>query len=200
MKIVNIAAYRFAPLTDLRALRARLLALCKGWELKGTILLSVEGINLFVAGKTESIENLLTELRSLPGLADLTPKYSETEHQPFTRMLVRLKKEIIAFGVPGIEPAKRTSPKLKAQELLSATRKGIASCAGELERDYISELEAVLKLVESALATESPSTGAGEVKQLQSACARLDEITKPLADLLMDRALEAMLRKRGAIS
>ncbi|MGC3958848.1 MAG: hypothetical protein QM813_13195 [Verrucomicrobiota bacterium] len=48
--IVNIAAYKFASLTELRSLRARLLALCRGWELKGTILLSVEGINLFVAG------------------------------------------------------------------------------------------------------------------------------------------------------
>ncbi len=116
-KIVNIAAYKFVSLSDLRSLRTRLLALCKSRELKGTILLSVEGINLFVAGTAENIEKLLAELRSIPGLADLTPKYSETDHQPFTRMLVRLKKEIIAFGVPGIDPAKRTSPKLKPQEL-----------------------------------------------------------------------------------
>src|SRR6186713_2294912 len=115
--IVNIAAYKFVALPELRSLRARLLALCKGWELKGTILLSVEGINLFVAGQREKIDLLLAELRGLPGLEDLQPKLSETEHQPFTRMLVRLKKEIIAFGVPGIEPAKRTSPKLKAAQL-----------------------------------------------------------------------------------
>ena len=50
-KIVNIAAYKFVPLTELRPLRTRLLALCKSWELKGTILLSAEGINLFVAGE-----------------------------------------------------------------------------------------------------------------------------------------------------
>src|SRR5579863_8186502 len=98
-KISNIAAYKFVVLPELRALRARLLALCRGWELKGTILLSAEGINLFVAGTAESIEKLLVELRSIPGLEDLTPKVSVTEHQPFTRMLVRLKKEIIAFGV-----------------------------------------------------------------------------------------------------
>jgi hypothetical protein len=54
--------------------------------------------------------------------------------------------------------------------------------------------------VEGALATESISTGSGDLKQLQSACAKLDEVTKPLADLLMDKAMEAMLRKRGAIS
>jgi UPF0176 protein len=56
-------------------------------------------------------------LRGWPGLEDLQPKVSETEHQPFRRMLVRLKKEIIAFGVDGIDPARRTSPKLSAREL-----------------------------------------------------------------------------------
>jgi UPF0176 protein len=135
-KIVNIAAYKFASLTDLRSLRARLLALCKGWELKGTILLSVEGINLFVAGRADSIEKLLTELRGLPGLADLAPKYSETEHQPFTRMLVRLKKEIIAFGVPGIEPAKRTSPKLAAKELKQWLDEGRPVTLLDTRNDY----------------------------------------------------------------
>ena len=113
----NIAAYKFAALPELRLLRVRLLALCKGWELKGTILLSVEGINLFVAGEREKIDLLLAELRSLPGLADLQPKVSETDHQPFRRMLVRLKKEIIAFGVEGINPAERTSPKLAAKTM-----------------------------------------------------------------------------------
>jgi UPF0176 protein len=46
-RIVNIAAYKFVSLPELRSLRSRLLALCKGWGLKGTILLSEEGINLF---------------------------------------------------------------------------------------------------------------------------------------------------------
>jgi UPF0176 protein len=135
-KIVNIAAYKFVALTDLRSLRARLVVLCKPWELKGTILLSVEGINLFVAGRAESVEQLLAELRRLPGLADLTPKYSETEHQPFTRMLVRLKKEIIAFGVPGIEPARRTSPKLKAQELKQWLDEGRPVTLLDTRNDY----------------------------------------------------------------
>lgn len=116
-KIVNIAAYKFVALPDLRLRRARLLALCKGWELKGTILLSAEGINLFAAGAAVSIDLLLAELRSWPGLADLQIKVSQTEHQPFARMLVRLKKEIITFGVEGIDPAQSTSPKLAAKEL-----------------------------------------------------------------------------------
>ena len=47
--IINIAAYKFVALPELRSLRARLLSLCKQEGLKGTILLSAEGINLFVA-------------------------------------------------------------------------------------------------------------------------------------------------------
>lgn len=109
---LNIAAYKFVRLDDLKPLRDRLLASCRGWGLKGTILLSPEGINLFVAGDRESVESLVSLLRSLPGLEDLTPKFSESADQPFTRMLVRIKKEIIAFGVEGINPAERTSPKL----------------------------------------------------------------------------------------
>jgi UPF0176 protein len=115
--IVNIAAYRFLPLSGLRPLRASLQRQCKDWELKGTILLSPEGINLFVAGAPEKIEQLLAQLRSLPGLETLQIKVSQTDHQPFRRMLVRIKKEIIAFGVEGIDPAQRTSPKLAPREL-----------------------------------------------------------------------------------
>ena len=116
-RMTNIAAYRFTRLENLRDLRARLLALCKEWALKGTILLSPEGINLFVAGEKEAIEKLLVELQSIQGLETLAPKFSESEDQPFSRMLVRIKKEIIAFGVEGIDPGTRTSPKLLAREL-----------------------------------------------------------------------------------
>ncbi len=115
--ILNIAAYKFVSLQNLRVLRLRLQGLCQEWELRGTILLSPEGINLFVAGAPHQIERLLAELRSWPGLADLEAKFSETDHAPFTRMLVRIKREIIAFGVEGIRPAERTSPKLSPREL-----------------------------------------------------------------------------------
>ena len=135
-KIINIAAYKFAPLPELRLLRPRLLALCQGWELKGTILLSVEGINLFVAGERKKIDLLLAELRRLPGLENLTVKESETEHQPFTRMLVRIKKEIIAFGVAGIEPGKRTSPKLAAKELKQWLDEGRPVTLLDTRNDY----------------------------------------------------------------
>src|SRR5260221_5868354 len=102
--ITNIAAYKFAALNDLKSLRQRLLAQCREWGLKGTILLSTEGINLFVAGVRPDIEKLLAELRSISGLESLAPKISASDGQPFNRMLVRIKKEIIAFGQAGIHP------------------------------------------------------------------------------------------------
>jgi RluA family pseudouridine synthase len=135
-KITNIAAYQFATLTDLRTRRADLLAKCRDWNLKGTILLSHEGINLFLAGSAESIDRVLAELRSWPGLETLTPKYSETDHVPFHRMLVRLKKEIIAFGIDGIEPARRASPKLPARTLKQWLDEGRPLTLLDTRNDY----------------------------------------------------------------
>jgi RluA family pseudouridine synthase len=115
--VTNISTYRFAPLGGLKELREELLESCKAWALKGTILLSTEGINLFVAGGAQSIDLLLARLRSIPGLEDLAPKVSLSESQPFNRMLVRIKKEIISFGVEAVRPADYTSPKISPREL-----------------------------------------------------------------------------------
>ena len=58
--VVNIAAYRFAPLDGLKALRAHLTTVCREWGIKGTILLSTEGINLFVAGSAAVLSLIRT--------------------------------------------------------------------------------------------------------------------------------------------
>jgi len=114
---VNIAGYKFVTLDDLPSLKALLLPRCRELELKGTILLSNEGINLFLAGGRESIDSFVDALRQLEPFADFEVKESLSDHQPFNRMLVRLKKEIISMGVPAIVPEQRTSPKLKATGL-----------------------------------------------------------------------------------
>jgi RluA family pseudouridine synthase len=115
--IVNVAAYKFVELADLATLRAELRSLAKAQSLKGTILLSPEGINLFVAGMRKGIEALLARVRQIPGLADLDVKESASIEQPFNRMLVKIKREIIAFGIDGIQPAVYTSPRIAATEL-----------------------------------------------------------------------------------
>ncbi|NDH54310.1 MAG: pseudouridine synthase, partial [Betaproteobacteria bacterium] len=136
LPIVNIAAYRFATLQDLQALRTELLALCRIGQLRGTILLSTEGINLFMAGEAAAVESLLGRLRAIPGLESLAAKYSYTADQPFRRMLVRIKREIIAFGVPGIVPAQRTSPKLAPQQLKAWLDEGRPITLLDTRNDY----------------------------------------------------------------
>jgi len=138
--ITNVAAYRFSSMPELRPLRAELLAFCKARGLKGTILLSPEGINLFVAGAREGIEDLMEHLRAIPGLEALEGKYSESDHQPFRRMLVRLKKEIISFGVEGIEPGRHTSPKLPPAKLARWIEEGRPMLLLDTRNDYEVEL------------------------------------------------------------
>ena len=134
--ITNISCYTFARLTELKSLRQTLLDCAKAHGLKGTVLLSTEGINLFVAGPRAAVDALVAIIRAVPGLEELAPKYSESAHQPFNRMLVRIKKEIIAFGVEGIDPATRTSPKLKAAELKRWLDEGRPVTLFDTRNDY----------------------------------------------------------------
>jgi len=87
---------------------------------------------------------------------------------------------------------------LKAKETLTATQKAIADFGGEIETDYREKILSAVREVEVSMVTEN-SDGSGDFKKLQAAVATLDDATKPLADLLMDKAMEAMLRKRGLI-
>ena len=89
--------------------------------------------------------------------------------------------------------------KLKASQLISATRKAVAECANELEPDYKAQIETALLAVEKTAASEDSQTKIGNAKQLHADCAALDEVTKPLAELLMDKVTEAMLRKKGLV-
>lgn len=112
MSVINLSAYKFTPLDGLPGWRDRLKQAAIAGGLKGSILLSPEGINLFVAGSRAAADTLLRELRQIPGLEDLTPKESSSTDQPFNRMLVKIKKEIIAFGIEGIDPARKPTAKL----------------------------------------------------------------------------------------
>lgn len=115
--MINISCYKFVALENLEDRRLAVRRRAVELNLKGTVLLSHEGINLFVAGPAESIHSFVDFLRSDPAFADLQPKESLNEYQPFNRMLVKVKKEIIAFGIDGVAPAQKTSPKLPAKEL-----------------------------------------------------------------------------------
>lgn len=99
-------------------------------------MLSPEGINFFVAGRRANVEALLIEVRSIPGLADLTPKESASAEQPYNRMLVKIKKEIIAFGVAGIDPARQPAAKLSPRTLKQWLDEGRAITLLDTRNDY----------------------------------------------------------------
>jgi UPF0176 protein len=116
-KILNIAAYKFVSLDDLPSRRDQLKSRCAELQLKGTILLANEGINLFLAGGLENIGTFKTELRADPAFADIPFKDSFSDKQPFGKLLVKIKDEIIPFGIPEINPAKQPAERLSARTL-----------------------------------------------------------------------------------
>jgi UPF0176 protein len=116
-QIVNIAAYKFVTFDDTVAQRPRFQALCSELALKGTILLSPEGINLFLAGTRSAVDQFLAFLRADARFSDIPVKESFSEKQPFNRMLVRLKREIITMKHPLIKPELGRAPAVDAQTL-----------------------------------------------------------------------------------
>lgn len=105
-QIVVAAMYKFVSLPDFESMREPLLDFCLSNQIKGTLLLALEGINGTVAGTRQAIDALLEFLRRDARLADIEHKESFDSSQPFYRMKVKLKKEIVTMGVEGIDPKK----------------------------------------------------------------------------------------------
>ncbi|MBV8626162.1 MAG: sulfurtransferase, partial [Herbaspirillum sp.] len=114
---VNIAAYKFVSFDDTAEKRPEFLAFCQKHNLRGTVILSPEGINLFLAGLRADIDAFLAWLRADARFADLIVKESYSEKQPFTRMLVKLKAEIITMKHPLIKPELGRAPFVEPREL-----------------------------------------------------------------------------------
>jgi UPF0176 protein len=121
MNVVNLAAYQFVSLSDLTSLQSTLLARCTKLGLRGTILLAPEGINLFIAGSRDATDGLAGYLCTDPSFggrfAALQFKESLSRTQPFRRMRVRLKKEIITMNAPTIRPEAGRAPAVDAPTL-----------------------------------------------------------------------------------
>ena len=110
------ALYRFTRFEDHPSLRAPLDDLCRGHGIRGTLLLAAEGINGTIAGSPDGIATVLTHIRTLPGCAELDVKLSSASAMPFHRMKVRLKREIVTMGEPGIDPAKSVGTYVEPHE------------------------------------------------------------------------------------
>lgn len=117
MQILNIAGYKFIHLDNLSELRSAFIEQRHLQQLKGTILLSTEGINLNLAGKISDIATFKAILKTNSHFADMTFRESYSNATPFKRLKVKLRKEIITLRRPEIRPDIQRAPTISPQEL-----------------------------------------------------------------------------------
>jgi len=134
--IMNIAGYRFVDLDDRDELQAMLRSLCLDLGLKGTVLLAPEGINFFLAGNQTSIEQFTQVLDKDVRFAEIPLKVSYTEYQPFNRMNVRKKNEIISVGLDHIRPADFTGEELEPRDFKAMLDAGEPVHVLDTRNDY----------------------------------------------------------------
>lgn len=115
--ILNIAAYQFVEIDAPEALAARLRALAETHDLRGTILIAGEGLNLFLAGSDPGIETFVVGLCADPRFADIVIKRSRSASQPFARLKAKVKSEIISFRQPDSTPLAGRARALAPAEL-----------------------------------------------------------------------------------
>lgn len=115
-EFLTAAFYKFVELPDFAELKAPLLACCEANDVKGIILLATEGINSTIAGPAAGVHAVLAYLRRDPRLADLQHKEAWSSKSPFYRMKVRLKREIVTMGVPGISPTRMAGTYVKPED------------------------------------------------------------------------------------
>ena len=117
MDTLNIAAYKFIALNDLPALQSAVQEQAQGLALKGTVLLADEGINLFLAGRPSDVSDFWAWLQADTRFADLQAKSSWSSHQPFKKLLVKVKPEFIRMNHPAIRPTAGRAPSVDAATL-----------------------------------------------------------------------------------
>ena len=139
--IVNIAGYRFVDLPDRDDLCEPMFDVCMKAGLKGTVLLSPNGINFFLAGNKESTDLFISHLNSNERFSDIPIKVSHTDYQPFRRMLVKRKREIISLGMDEIRPAEFTGPHISPKEFKQMLDDGDEVVVLDARNDYETRVE-----------------------------------------------------------
>jgi UPF0176 protein len=117
LPVLNISAYLFTELKDTEALREACHAQASQLELKGTILIAEEGINLFLAGPPQNVHDFVRWLHLDSRLTSIAPKESWSAVQPFRKLLVKVKNEIIRMNHPAIQPQTGRAPSVDAATL-----------------------------------------------------------------------------------
>ena len=117
LDVLNIAGYKFEPLSDVDSLVQEFQSVCDDLDLKGSVYLSPNGINFSLAGSEESVEQYLLFMEQDERFLNIPLKKTYSETQPFRRMKVRPKKEIISLGRDDINPRELTGDYVTPEEL-----------------------------------------------------------------------------------
>ena len=117
---LTVAFYHFITLDKKNNIQEHIYNFCEANNIKGTILLADEGINGTISGKEKNIRDFLIFIKKeslFNGVfSKLDHKESWASKNPFYRMKVRLKKEIVALGVDGVSPTKNVGKYVKPEE------------------------------------------------------------------------------------
>jgi UPF0176 protein len=115
-EILVATFYKFFKVDDLVALQDQLYSICNKDNVMGTILIANEGVNGTISAKPREIEKTLISIQKDDRFSEIEIKYSSTNKQPFHKMRVRLKKEIVTIGLPKINPNKTVGTYVKPEE------------------------------------------------------------------------------------
>jgi UPF0176 protein len=123
LEFLNVAGYKFEPLENLDSLIPEFQNKCDELGLKGSVYLSPNGINFSIAGTEEDVDTYIKFMEEHSRFRDIPLKKTFSETQPFRRMKVRLKKEIISLGRDDINPKELTGDYISPRELLEIYEK-----------------------------------------------------------------------------
>lgn len=130
MAYLNYAFYHFGEITNPEEERDALRAVCRDTpSIKGTVLVTTEGLNAYFAGHAGEIDILMEAIRRIPGCAALQPKISESDENPFRKLIIKNRGETIGLGIPGLKPHEQTGRRLSALEF--------KEWMAEPERDFL---------------------------------------------------------------
>ena len=167
--IINISGYKFIELSDLEQIQAQLRAILAPLDLKGTILLSTEGINILLAGESNDIGAFKAYLKTQLQFADIFFKTSISDTVPFKRCLVKIKLEIITLKQADIHPQQDTVPHLSPKRFKQWLDEGRDITVLDTRNDY--EIE--YGTFESAV-----NLHIGEFTEFPKATQQLDDVAK----------------------
>ena len=115
-KYIISTFYKFLVLENYKELKIKFDKSLSKTNIKGTILLANEGVNGTIAGSESDLKKFFLYMDKFSQFKDITPKFSSSNKNPFLRMKVRLKKEIVTIGIPEVSPSNLVGKYLNVEE------------------------------------------------------------------------------------